>query len=116
MGRSARIWAPRVFGGQVLGQAVAAGGRTLPEDSGVHHVNAQFLRPAAAHVPITFRVEPLRDGRTFGHRVVYAVQRDRPILFAVVSGHAPGVTARRSTRPSWSLDGMRPPPYGPAAH
>lgn len=80
---------PRVFGGQVFAQAVVAGVRTFPESSRFHYASAQFLRPADGHAPIRFHVEALRDGRAFAQRIVRAVQHDRVVLFAVVSGHVP---------------------------
>ena len=55
----------RVFGGQVLAQALVAAIRTIPEDRPVHSLHAYFLRPGDPDVPIEYAVERLRDGRSF---------------------------------------------------
>jgi acyl-CoA thioesterase-2 len=69
----------RVFGGQVLGQALVAAGRTV--DEGVaHSCHAYFLRPGDATIPILYAVDRTRDGRTFATRRVTAIQRDRAIF------------------------------------
>ena len=72
----------RVFGGQVLSQAMVAAGRTLPDDAPrrIHSMHGYFLRPGDATAPIQFQVERLRDGRSFSARRVHALQNDRPIL------------------------------------
>ncbi len=80
---------PRVFGGQVFGQAVAAGGRTMPEGYELHHVTSYFLRPADGHAPIRFHVKHLRDGRAFTQRIVEAIQHGRRLFYGIASGHVP---------------------------
>ncbi|MDY6054396.1 acyl-CoA thioesterase II [Micrococcus sp.] len=70
----------RVFGGQVLAQALAAAGRTAPADRPAHSLHAYFVRPGDALAPITFTVDPLRDGRSFSVRQVSASQEGRTIL------------------------------------
>lgn len=75
----------RVFGGQVLGQAVVAASRTVPQDRPVHSMHAYFLRPGDSTQPITFSVERLRDGRSFSARRVHALQGGVPILSTIAS-------------------------------
>lgn len=82
----------RVFGGQVLSQALIAAGRTVDETPGAdadprhtHSMHAYFLRPGDAGRPIRFAVERLRDGRSFSARRVHALQNDRPILSLTAS-------------------------------
>lgn len=70
----------RVFGGQVVGQALSAADQTVPDDRRVHSMHAYFLRPGDASKPIVFHVDPIRDGRSFTTRRVVAVQNGRPIL------------------------------------
>jgi len=70
----------RVFGGQVLGQALSAAGQTVPEDRAVHSVHAYFLRSGDATQPIVYTVDPIRDGRSFTTRRVVAVQNGEAIL------------------------------------
>ncbi len=80
----------RVFGGQVLGQALVAAGRTVPSSQGrpervVHSMHGYFLRPGDSDEPIMFAVERLRDGRSFSARRVQALQRGAPILSMIAS-------------------------------
>ena len=70
----------RVFGGQVLGQALIAAGRTVDSDIPVHSLHAYFLRPGDPHVPIVFDVDRIRDGRSFTTRRVVAIQHGRAIF------------------------------------
>jgi acyl-CoA thioesterase II len=70
-----RPWLPRVFGGQLLAQALCAASRSL--GSGVcHSLHASFLRAAQAGRPIEYRPALVRDGRTFIACEVTAVQDD----------------------------------------
>jgi acyl-CoA thioesterase-2 len=70
----------RVFGGQVVGQALSAAHQTVPEDRQVHSVHAYFLRPGDAQLPIVYQVDPIRNGRSFTTRRVVAIQNGRAIL------------------------------------
>lgn len=63
-GRSPRIGWRRVFGGQVIGQALLAACRTV-EDRLPHSPHAYFLLPGDPERPIDYAVETLRDGRSF---------------------------------------------------
>lgn len=77
----------RVFGGQVLAQALTAAYRTVADDRRAHSLSAYFLRPGLAGVPISYRIEQLRDGRTFSTRRVEASQDGRLIFFMAASFH-----------------------------
>ncbi len=77
----------RVFGGQVLAQALTAAYRTVPDDRRAHSLSAYFLRPGLAGVPISYRIDELRDGRTFSTRRVEASQEGRLIFFLAASFH-----------------------------
>lgn len=63
-----------VFGGQVMGQAIAAMGRTTPAGRRMHSSYSYFLAPGAPDVPIRFSVDDLRDGGSFSVRRVLATQ------------------------------------------
>jgi len=77
-GRCTEGW-QRVFGGQVLGQALVAAGRTV--DEGVaHSFHAYFLRPGDSTIPILYNVDRTRDGRTFTTRRVTAIQHGHAIF------------------------------------
>ncbi len=71
---------PRVFGGQVAGQALVAAGRTVPEDRPVHSLHAYFIRPGDPRIPIIYETEQVRDGRSFTTRRVLAIQRGEAIF------------------------------------
>lgn len=75
----------RVFGGQVLGQALVAAGRTVPGDRHAHSLHGYFLRAGDASQPITFEVEELRDGRSFSARRTHALQGGVPLLSMIAS-------------------------------
>jgi acyl-CoA thioesterase-2 len=83
-GQSKDMWGPRVFGGQVIGQALVAAERTI-EDRVPHSLHAYFLLPGDSDAPIVYQVERLRDGRAFSARRVQAVQHGRPILSMIAS-------------------------------
>jgi acyl-CoA thioesterase-2 len=80
-------WMPqgRVFGGQVLAQALVAAQRTLAEDRIVHSMHGYFLRPGDVKLPITFSVDRIHDGRSFSTRRTQAYQDGVPILSAIAS-------------------------------
>jgi acyl-CoA thioesterase-2 len=85
VGRQHARFAGRVFGGQVLAQALTAAQQTVDDDRPVHSMHGYFLRPGDPGEPITFSVERLRDGRSFSARRTHAVQRGRPILSMISS-------------------------------
>jgi acyl-CoA thioesterase-2 len=77
-GRCTEGW-QRVFGGQVLAQALVAAGRTV--DEGIaHSFHAYFLRPGDSRIPILYNVDRTRDGRTFTTRRVTAIQYGHAIF------------------------------------
>jgi len=69
----------RVFGGQVLSQALVAAGRTV-EGRICHSLHAYFLRAGDPKVPILYEVDRSRDGASFTSRRVVAIQHGRPIF------------------------------------
>lgn len=77
--------ARRVYGGQVLAQALLACGRTVDDDRLPHSLHAYFLREGTLDTPIDFAVERLRDGRSFSARRSHAIQHNKPILSLTVS-------------------------------
>jgi len=78
-GESRDIGTPQVFGGQVLGQALAAAGRTV-EGRDIHSLHAYFLRAGDVRAPIFFEVERTRDGGSFSNRRVVARQHGEQIF------------------------------------
>ncbi|MEO0497885.1 MAG: acyl-CoA thioesterase II [Pseudomonadota bacterium] len=70
----------RIYGGQVIAQALMAATRTVAPDRQVHSLHAYFLRPGNPEVPIALEVDRLRDGGSFSARHVRASQDGRAIL------------------------------------
>lgn len=66
----------RMFGGQLIAQALAAASFTTADDLYCHSLHAYFVRPAQAARTTDFEVANMRDGRSSALRKVMAVQRD----------------------------------------
>ena len=79
-GPSKDIGTNRVYGGQVLGQAIKAAQYTVEEDRNIHSLHAYFLREGDHDSPIIYEVDRSRDGRSFSARRVVAIQHGRPIF------------------------------------
>ena len=75
----------RVYGGQVIGQALVAASRTVPEDRQAHSLHGYFLRPGDTSVPILYTVDRIRDGRSFTTRRVVAIQHGKAIFNMSIS-------------------------------
>ncbi|UTO04350.1 acyl-CoA thioesterase II [Moraxella sp. FZLJ2107] len=74
VGDSIDFVGPRVFGGQVLAQALLSAAYTLEYDKPCHSLHGYFLRGGDIRLPITYQVRRLRDGRSLSAREVIAVQ------------------------------------------
>jgi len=86
VGRSPDVGWARVYGGQVVAQALVAGARTVSGRS-PHSLHAYFLLGGDPAEPILFEVERVRDGRSFSTRRVSASQRGEPIFVLAASFH-----------------------------
>lgn len=86
-GQSRDIGTKFVFGGQVMGQALAAAQATVDADRHVHSLHAYFLRPGDIEAPIVYAVTRTRDGRSFSARQVTAIQHGNPICVFAASFH-----------------------------
>ncbi len=84
VGRSPDMGWARVYGGQVIAQALVAAQRTVPGRS-PHSLHAYVLLGGAPAEPILFEVERVRVGRSFSTRRVTASQRGEPIFVLAVS-------------------------------
>ncbi len=87
-GESRDIGSSRVFGGQVLGQALTAASYTV-EGREVHSLHAYFLRPGDVDAHIVYDVDRARDGGSFSSRRVVAIQHGRPIFNMAASFQRP---------------------------
>ncbi len=87
-GRSPQVTWQRVFGGQVVGQALVASCRTVDvAERPPHSLHAYFLLPGDPKRPIIYEVERVRDGKSFTTRRVKAIQHGHPIFVMSVSFH-----------------------------
>jgi acyl-CoA thioesterase II len=96
-GQSRDIGTRFVFGGQVLGQSLAAAQRTV-EGRDVHSMHAYFLRAGDVEAPIVYEVDRNRDGKSFSSRRVVAIQHGQPIFTMAASFQEPedGLTHQMS--------------------
>src|SRR5438874_10845805 len=85
-GRSPQAGWQRVFGGQVIGQALVAACRTV-EGRPPHSLHAYFLLPGDPAVPIIYEVDRIRDGKSFTTRRVVAIQHGQAIFSMSASFH-----------------------------
>lgn len=88
-GDNPRSGLQRVFGGQVLAQALGAAYRTVPPDRRVHSLHAYFLRPGQYDAPLVYHVGEERDGATFTTRSVQAHQHGKQIFRLAASFKVP---------------------------
>ncbi len=98
-GRSPQVGWQRVFGGQVIGQALVAACRTVQGRS-PHSLHAYFLLGGDPRVPIIYEVDRIRDGSSFTTRRVVAIQHGQAIFSLSASFHVdePGL-AHQATMP-----------------
>src|SRR5215471_19409080 len=87
-GRSPQVGWQRVFGGQVIGQALVAACRTVDlAGRPPHSLHAYFLLGGDPSVPIVYEVDRIRDGKSFTTRRVTAIQHGHAIFSMEVSFH-----------------------------
>ena len=79
----------RIFGGQVIAQALVAAARTVDPGKTAHSLHAYFLRGGDEAKPLHFRVHRDFDGRSFANRRVVVRQDGKVIFNLTASFHAP---------------------------
>lgn len=84
-GDSKTVGSPRVFGGQVMAQALSAAMKTVPDDRFVHSFHGYFVLPGDLETPIIFEVDRIRDGGSFTTRAVKAIQKGQAIFHLTAS-------------------------------
>jgi acyl-CoA thioesterase-2 len=87
-GRSPQSRWQRVFGGQVIGQALVAASRTVEPARRPHSLHAYFLLGGDPKIPIIYEVDRIRDGKSFTTRRVVAIQHGQAIFSMSASFHA----------------------------
>ena len=95
-GESRDFGARLVFGGQVMGQALAAAYATV-NGSEAHSLHAYFLRAGNPDLPIDYQVERSRDGKSFASRRVVAIQNKEPIFHLSASFQVAEITVDRQS-------------------
>jgi acyl-CoA thioesterase II len=87
-GRSPPTDRQRVYGGQVIGQALVAACRTVEVNGRPpHSLHAYFMLGGDPKVPIIYEVDRIRDGKSFTTRRVVAIQHGEEIFTMAVSFH-----------------------------
>ena len=87
----------RIFGGQVLAQAIMAASHTLNEDKPCHSLHGYFLRGGDIKQPVIYQVRRLRDGRSLSAREVTAIQHKQvkgkepieQVIFSMIASFSP---------------------------
>ena len=88
----------RIFGGQVLAQAMMAGALTLEHDKPCHSFHGYFLRGGDIRYPVEYQVRRLRDGRSLSARQIVAVQyvpkastgeMTEQVIFSMIASFSP---------------------------
>jgi len=90
----------RLFGGSTLAHALAAATRAAQTDRQPHSIHAYFVGAGRPGLPVRYRTETLKTGRSFDVVRLDASQDDRVILAAIASYHLP--------EPGPSIDGEMP--------
>jgi acyl-CoA thioesterase-2 len=88
-GANRDLGAGRIFGGQVLAQALVAASRTVPPERPIHSLHAYFMLPGDLSIPVLYLVDRIRDGKSFTTRRVNAVQHGQAIFSMAASFHRP---------------------------
>jgi acyl-CoA thioesterase II len=84
-GQSVDIGSPNVYGGQVLAQSLSAAYHTVDANRLAHSIHAYFFLAGDFHLPVSYQVESIRDGRSFTARSVKATQNGKLIFESLIS-------------------------------
>ena len=106
-GQNRDIGTGRIFGGQVLAQALVAAQRTVPDDRPAHSMHGYFILAGDLTVPVVYFVDRLRDGGSFTTRRVTGFQHGKAIFEMSASFH------RREE--GWEHQARMPNVVGPEA-
>ncbi|UAA40311.1 acyl-CoA thioesterase II [Paraneptunicella aestuarii] len=74
-----------LFGGQVMGQSLAAAQYTVAENLSCHSFHCYFILPGDVSAPVLYQVENVRDGRSFSTRRTKAIQHGKVIFDSMSS-------------------------------
>lgn len=76
----------RIFGGLIVAQAIVAGYKTINKLI-LHSLHSYFIQPGNPLIPITFKIENIKDGKNFSTRNISAFQNNKIIFFMSASFH-----------------------------
>ena len=80
VGQAEHYGAMGVYGGHLLGQALAAGFMTVDEPKLAQSLHAYFVSPGNGEMPIEYRVDRLREGRGSDLRNIQAYQQGKLVM------------------------------------
>jgi acyl-CoA thioesterase-2 len=75
----------RVYGGQVLAQALHAAYQTVPKDRFAHSLHSYFILGGDLNLPVQYEVDIVRDGGSFTTRRVIAKQKGKAMFILAAS-------------------------------
>ncbi|XP_047336218.1 acyl-CoA hydrolase 2-like isoform X2 [Impatiens glandulifera] len=75
----------KMFGGQFMGQALAAATKTVDCLKLVHSLHAYFLLIGDYNIPVIYQVYRIRDGKSFATRKVDAIQKGNVVFTLLAS-------------------------------
>lgn len=87
VGNSLDIGSFSVYGGQVLAQSIAAAARVLDDEKVLHSLHGYFLRPGEISIPIKYKVDVLKEGRSFNTVRISGLQKEKTIFIMAASYH-----------------------------
>ncbi|MFV0260075.1 MAG: acyl-CoA thioesterase [Acidimicrobiales bacterium] len=97
VGRSPQYRWGRIYGGQVVAQALWSAAQTVDQSFVAHSLHAYFIRGGSLEEPVRYEVDRLRNGRSFCTRAVVARQSSGAILNLSCSFQKPEVDAEIQT-------------------
>ncbi|MBK7008602.1 MAG: thioesterase family protein [Saprospiraceae bacterium] len=86
-GQQVDIGSPNIYGGHVLAQALRAARLCVDAEKRIHSLHGYFLHPGSHSEPVVYKVEPIKQGRSFDVMRVVASQRERTIFIMSASFH-----------------------------
>jgi acyl-CoA thioesterase-2 len=86
-GQNRNIGTGRIFGGQVLAQALVAAAHTVEEERALHSMHGYFILAGDLDLPVVYFVDRLRDGGSFTTRRVTGIQHGQAIFSMSASFH-----------------------------
>ncbi|KAF5601178.1 acyl-coenzyme A thioesterase 8 [Fusarium pseudocircinatum] len=105
-------WARGVYGGQIMAQALLAGYETVKTEFMVHSIHSHFLKAAQPEISVVYRVERVRDTRSFATRMIRAMQADILVFYSTASfvkNNTPQESKRTLRHSTHYPQGEKPP-------